>query len=287
MADSGIDIGNINVTPVVTSRFKLDGGSMFGVIPRPLWGRKAPADELNRISLNSNSFIVRSEGVTVLLEAGMGSKYDERQARIYSLEPLDAAPCCARAGFDPAKVEVVVLTHLHLDHAGGCTSHLGEAAVPAFGNATHFVQASELVHARSGHPLSSGSYASEDFEPLDSAGLLRAIEGEVEVARGVTVRPTGGHTPGHQVVKISSNREEAIYPGDLVPTTAHLKPNWLMAWDLYPVDVYERKIELLSQAAERGALLLFSHDPHVAAGMIKREGSGFSLVEESVIGTTK
>jgi len=277
-----ITVGEINVTPVVTSSFRLDGGSMFGVIPRPLWERKAPPDELNRIALNTNSFVLSTGGTTVVIETGMGRKYDERQTRIYALEPLDAAPCCELAGFRPPDVDAVVLTHLHLDHAGGCTREIDGEDVPAFPNATVFVQEQELAHARSGHPLSSGSYSSRDFEPVASAGLLKTLEGEAVVAEGVTVEPTGGHTPGHQMVRISSAGEVAIYPGDLVPTVAHLKPNWLMAWDLFPVDVYERKLALLSDAADSGALLLFSHDPAVMAGRIRREGSGFALVEESI-----
>jgi glyoxylase-like metal-dependent hydrolase (beta-lactamase superfamily II) len=282
LAGTVFTVGDIEVTPVVTSSFRLDGGSMFGVIPRPLWERKAPPDELNRISLHTNSFVLVTGGKTLVIEAGMGRKYNERQTAVYSLEPLDAAPCCSMAGFDPGDVDAVVLTHLHLDHAGGCTQAMEGQDVPAFPNATVFVSERELAHARSGHPLSSGSYSSRDFEPLASAGLLKTLDGEVEVADGVTVVPSGGHTPGHQTIKISSRGEVAVYPGDLVPTVAHLKPNWLMAWDLFPVEVYERKLELLSSAADDGTLLLFSHDPLVMAGRIRRDGSGFALVEGSV-----
>jgi len=284
MVPSEIRLGDLLIVPVVTSRFRLDGGSMFGTIPKALWEKRAPADEHNRILLNVNSLLIESGGTTVFVEAGMGSKFEGRQREIYSLSERDAAGGLRSAGVSPEKIDTVILTHLHFDHAGGSTSSAGsENPVPVFPNARFIVQQEELGAARDPHPLTTGSYDPRDFDPLIERGQIEAVEGGKEVAPGVFVERTGGHTIGHQVVRLVSGGEEAVYLGDLVPTTAHLKLNWLMSWDLEPEVLYEEKARILADAERRQVMLFFCHDPEVAASRISREtSSSYGLVENTV-----
>ncbi len=280
-----VKIGEIVITPFVSSRFRLDGGSMFGVIPKALWQKKAKPDALNRISLNCNSLLVETGGTRALIEPGMGSKYDRKLKEIYCLARCDVLSGLAVLGIEPGEIDVVVPTHLHLDHAGGCTACAGPGrAVPSFPNARVVVQRAEWEAATSPHPLSVGSYQPADFMPLLESGTLELVDGEVEAAEGVRVELTGGHTPGHQVVRIRSGGSEALFVGDIVPTTAHLKLNWLMAWDLEPRVVYEARARLLEDCARRGVMVFSAHDPEIAACRLRegRPGS-FAIEEDSVV----
>lgn len=278
-------IGGMRITPVVTSRFRLDGGSMFGVIPKVLWQQKAPADEMNRIDLNVNTLVVEIEGHVVVIEPGMGSKYDEKQRDIYALDSLDTESAMAGAGIDLAGVDLVVPTHLHLDHAGGSTS-LGEKGEPEslFPNARFVVQEAELEAALAAGPIERGSYNPDDYMPLQASGSLEVVSGDCEIAPGVRVELTGGHSKGHQVVRLKSEGEEGLFLGDIVPTLAHLKLNWLMAWDLDPQVVIEQKERLLSDAIARGVTCFFPHDPKVAGCRLEAGNRGsFDPVPDSII----
>lgn len=278
-------IGGMEVRAVVTSRFRLDGGSMFGVVPRVLWEKKAPPDDRNRISLSVNTLLVRAGDKLILIEPGMGSKYSKRQRDIYALEPVDADACLSSAGIKPADVDIVIPTHLHLDHAGGSTAR-GEQgkALEYFPNAWFVAQETEWEAAVDPGPLEKGSYNPEDYLPLVETGRLLLVSGTTEVAPGVRVELTGGHTRGHQVVRLRSEGEEAVYLGDIVPTTAHLKLNWLMAWDLLPQVVYAQKERMLDDAVERGVTCFFPHDPDIAGCRLARSGGGgFEVIEETII----
>lgn len=285
MSIKPLSFGEMRITALVTSRFKLDGGSMFGVIPRPLWEKKCPADDRNRIDLSVNTLLLETGEETVLVEPGMGSKYGSKLRDIYDLEPLECVDILRRLGCSPDGVDVVVPTHLHLDHAGASTVHDDSGrAVPAFPGARYVVQEEELRAATSPHPLERPSYVDEDFIPILASGQMETVRGTCEVAEGVFVEFSGGHTRGHQVVRLRCGGEEALYIGDLVPTTAHLKLNWLMAWDMYPQVVYAEKERLLREAAERQMLVFFPHDPEIAAGRIERSSSdSFRVVEDSVL----
>jgi glyoxylase-like metal-dependent hydrolase (beta-lactamase superfamily II) len=280
-----LNIGRFTVIPVVTSRFRLDGGSMFGVVPKALWSRLAPADDENRIALSVNTLVVRTPEHIVLIEPGMGQKYDEKQRSIYALEDIDPGASLMSAGVSPDDIDIVIPTHLHLDHAGGSTTggHAGQA-LSAFPRARFVVQELEWEAALDPGPLERGSYNPSDYLPLSEEGRLKFVAGDVEVLPGVQVELTGGHTRGHQVVRLRDGGEEALYLGDLVPTAAHLKLNWLMAWDLEPGVVYEHKARLLADAARRGVTCFFPHDPEMA-GCLLREGSrgSYEVIEDSII----
>jgi glyoxylase-like metal-dependent hydrolase (beta-lactamase superfamily II) len=275
-----IEIGEVRVFTFVSSRFRLDGGSMFGVVPRTLWEKKAPPDDYNRILLNVNSLLIETSKKKVLVEPGMGSKYGARQKDIYDLTDFDVVDGLSGLGVAPEEIDLVIPTHLHLDHAGGLTLGSPGDYRPTFPRAKVLVQKSEWEAATQPHPLSKGSYLPGDFAPLEESGNLELIEGDTLVADGIALELTGGHTAGHQVVRISSGGSEAVYMGDIVPTVAHLKPHWLMAWDLFPERVYEVKSRLLSECALEGALVLWAHDPHLAACRVKSSGGGSFEVEE-------
>lgn len=278
-----LEIGQMRVTPFISSRFRLDGGSMFGVVPRALWERKAPPDGRNRILLNCNSLLVESGGVVALVEPGMGSKYDARQREIYGLDDVGMGRALRLLGRDPSEIDLLLPTHLHFDHAGGCTSlDAAGNARPVFSRARVVVQRREWEAAARPHPLVAGSYRSEDFAPLSQR--IELVDGEAEVAPGVSVELTGGHTPGHQVVRLSSQGREAVFAGDLVPTTAHLKLNWLMAWDLEPEKLYDEKARLLERCAKKKTMIFWAHDPDWAAcRVVEKEPGRFSIEEGSAV----
>lgn len=285
MTAKRFEIGGLTVIPVVTSRFRLDGGSMFGVVPKTLWGADAPADERNRIALSVNSLVVKTPESVVLVEPGMGQKYDEKRRDIYALENLEATSAIERAGVAAGDIDIVVLTHLHLDHAGGATRLDGHGSpVGAFPGAEFVVQESEWEAANVPLPIERGSYRSEDFTPLEEEGRLLKVHGDTQITPGISVELTGGHTRGHQVVRMSSGGDEGIYLGDIVPTAAHLRLNWLMAWDLEPGAVYDAKERLLLDAAERGLTCFFPHDPRIAGCRIEPAGRGrYRVLEDTVI----
>jgi len=221
----------------------------------------------------------------VLVEPGMGSKYDEKQRQIYELAAMDAVSQLARMGIVPGRIDTVVPTHLHLDHVGGATvrDDSGKAG-PAFPDATVVAQRAEWDEALAVHPLTRGSYLPGDYLPLSEGGLLRLVDGDEEVAPDVRVQLTGGHTPGHQVIWIGSGEREALYMGDIVPTTAHLKLNWLMAWDLEPRVVYEARERLLADCVKHNTLVFWSHDPDVAAcRLLEVKPGSFEIDPNSVI----
>lgn len=285
MGKGKVVVGDIEVTPLVTSRFGLDGGSMFGFIPKPLWEKKAPADDENRIKLNVNTLLVEIEDRMILVEPGMGSKYDAKWKKIYALGDVEVESALDRIRVQAEEVDTVVITHLHLDHAGGST-RLGSSgeAVPVFPNARYVIQEQEYEFAVNPHPLAGGSYRSQDFMPLEERGLLKLVSGTEEIAPGVLVEHTGGHTPGHQAVRFVSKGEEALFPGDLVPTTAHLQLNWIMGWDLEPVVLYRQKKRYLEEAAEKNTLVFSTHDPRItAARLVKRGEDSFSMVEDTIV----
>ena len=277
-----IVIGDVRIFPFVSTRYRLDGGSMFGVVPKPLWEKKAPPDSRNRILLNVNSLIVETGASRMLVEPGMGSKYSAKQREIYDLADFDVETALAGLGIAPEDIDVVIPTHLHFDHAGGLTKGEPGDWRPVFPNARVIVQKSEWNAAVDPRPIERGSYFASDLVPIAEDGRLELIEGETQVAPGVSLELTGGHTRGHQMVRISSGGSEVLYPGDLIPTLAHLKLRW-MAWDLNPEQVYEKKTRLLEECASSGALVIWTHDPHVSACRVSVSGGGTFEVEEGSV----
>lgn len=255
---------------------------MFGLVPKPLWSRVFPADERNRILLATNCVLVRTGRHTVLIDTGYGSKLPEKEREILAAEegePLVAN--LAAIGVSLEKIDTVVLSHLHFDHAGGGTRQTADGRiVPAFPNAEYVLQRREWVVAAGGFPELRGAYPPENVLPLNEAGQLRLLDGNVEIVPGIRAVVTGGHTPGHQAIVIESEGETAIYLGDLCPSTRHLPTLWGMGYDLDVLQLRRAKADVLGEAADRGWLALFDHDPdHAAARLVRDERRDFAVGE--------
>ena len=268
-----IQVGSIRIHGIEAGVQQLDGGAMFGVVPKPLWERRIPADLRNRIPLALRCLLVEAPNALVLIDTGIGNKYGEKFADIYGVlnagEPTRLEDGIRDAGFDPADVDIVLSTHLHFDHAGGNTVRDESGAIhPSFPNARYVVQKGELDFAHSQNERIRASYLLENFEPITDAGLWHLVEGEADVTEGIRVVPTPGHTPHHQSVLIRSDDETACFLADVCPTSAHLPLPWIMGYDLEPLVTLESKRGLWLQAREENWLLVFEHDPRVPWGRL-------------------
>ena len=268
---------------------RLDGGAMFGVVPKPLWERRIAPDARNRIPLALRCLLVEHPDGLVLVDTGVGNKEDEKFADIYGLEnagtPTALEDAIRESGHDPADVRWVLNTHLHFDHAGGNTVRRADGAVElSFPAATYVVQKGELDFAASRNERVRASYLAHNFEPVVRSGRMRLVEGEVEVLPGLRLLPTPGHVPFHQSVLVHGGGESACFLGDLVPTSAHLPGPWIMGYDVEPLVTLETKKRVLGRAAQEGWTLVFEHDPAAARGRVApdpRRGWGTELLEPS------
>ncbi len=266
-------LGDINLRLVDDGIFRLDGGAMFGIVPKPVWERTNPGDEANRIRLRACGLLIESEAGNILVDAGLGTKLNGNLNKIYAFEGSMLLRSLADAKLGPEDIRTVVFTHLHLDHCGGAT-HFDEAgrAVPTFPRAEHIVQRKEWEAANNPNERTAGSYRKDDFVPLEEAGLLRLVDGTEEIAPGVTVELTGGHTPGHQIVRIESGGKTAVFLGDLIATTGHVRLPYVMGYDLFPLEVMEKKRRLLDVALRENWLLVWEHDPEIEMGYLVKDG---------------
>ncbi|HEU0300185.1 MAG TPA: MBL fold metallo-hydrolase [Longimicrobium sp.] len=269
---------------------RLDGGAMFGVVPKPLWEKRIPADERNRIPLALRCLLVETADALVLIETGLGNKENEKFRDIYGVDNAPADPShpdrlqelIAEAGFRAADVAVVIDTHLHFDHAGGNTFRDGEGQVRvAFPNARYVVQRGEWEWAHLANERTSASYLPDNYEPVMAAGRLDLVEGDVEIVPGISVMRTPGHCPHHQSVLVRSGDETACFLADVIPTFAHLPLPWIMGYDVEPLVTLESKRALLRRAVEERWLLVSTHDPFVPWGRAAAEGKGTRLEEEA------
>ncbi len=258
------DLGECSVTLINGGRLKLDGGAMFGIIPKPLWQRSTPADDQNRIQLACNCLLVEWQHETdrrVIIETGHGPKYDEKEQSIFAIDPSRwLLHGLKAAGVEPETITDVVVTHLHFDHAGGLTFERDGRLVPTFPNAKVHVQRQEHDDARAAFGIMKTTYREENVAPIDDAKAWRLHDGEAEMLKGIRPLLTPGHTRGHQSVIINGADRSAIFPGDLMPTAAHVGAPYNMAYDLFPLDNRESKNKLLKRAAEEDWLIFIDHD---------------------------
>lgn len=261
---------------------RLDGGAMFGVVPKPLWERRIAPDARNRIAMAMRCLLVEHDDGLVLVDTGAGDKDDAKFRDIYGIENGGHAgrtqleDALAAAGHTATDVQWVINTHLHFDHAGGDSYRDAAGALrSSFPNARHVVQRGELEFARHPNERTAGSYLAANFSAIE----FQLVEGEVEVLPGVRCLPTPGHTPYHQSVVIENGGERACFLADLVPTSAHVPLPWIMGYDLEPLVTLETRRRLYQRAEAEGWRLCFEHDPVVALGRLTREGKGFGLVD--------
>jgi glyoxylase-like metal-dependent hydrolase (beta-lactamase superfamily II) len=266
-------VGALTVHAIEAGLQWLDGGAMFGVVPKPLWERRIPADERNRIPLALRCLLVEAPGALVLVDTGIGNKENEKFRGIYGVDnagsPTRLEDGIRAAGHQPQDVDIVLSTHLHFDHAGGNTllDEDGELR-PAFPDARYVVNRREFDFAHRDNERIQASYLARNFDPVAEAGLVDFLEGEAEVTEGVRVIPTPGHTPHHWSVLVQSQGETACFLADVCPTTAHLPLPWIMGYDLEPLVTLDSKTELWTRAREEEWLLVFEHDPETPWGRL-------------------
>ena len=273
--------GDLQLTMLHDGGFRLDGGAMFSVVPRPLWEKLAPADDRHRIQLAMRPLLVEADWGRLLVDCGAGDKMAPKQADIYALtreRHLDHA--LSDAGLTSASIDIALATHLHFDHFGGATVRKQDALVPRFPNARYVIRSAEWEDATHPHERNRASYLQEDFVPLKDAGVVDFFEGDQTIKPGVRVVRTGGHTGQHQIVYVESGGKTAVYVADMIPTMAHLQDPWVMSYDLFPMETLAFKRRFIREAIDREYLILFEHDPRVSAGYIRENAKGQRFVDQ-------
>ena len=277
-------IGRFTVHALQAGGQMLDGGAMFGVVPKPLWEKKIPADSRNRIPMGMRCLLIEHDIGLVLIDTGAGNKETAKFLDIYGIENgadgqrtmLEAA--IVSAGFRPEDVALVINTHLHFDHGGGNTFVDGDGRVlPSFPKARYVVQAGEVHYAEHTNERTAASYFPRNWAPIREAGRLKLIDGSQEIVAGIRSLPTPGHVPFHQSLLIDGGSEMACYLGDVIPTHIHMPLPWIMGYDVEPLRTLESKRALLSSALAEKWLLIFEHDASVAWGYAAHDGKNYSL----------
>ena len=277
-------LGDFELITLADGFFALDGGAMFGTVPRVLWEKRLPPDDANRIPMSMRPLIVRSGEKTIIIDGGCGDKWDAKNAQIYKLDRryhLDHA--LAEAGLSAEDIDIAVASHLHFDHVGGFTTFdKNGKIVPRFPKATYIAHRAEWEDATHPHERNRASYLQENFVPLKDAGVLTLVDDGAEIIPGVKYRRSGGHTAHHQVLMIESGGQTAVFTADMYPTSVHISDPWIMGYDLYPMDTLSFKRDFAKEAIEREYLLFFEHDPSMAAGYLREKGGKRSV--DRVIG---
>ncbi len=272
-------LGDFELTVLTDGLYYLDGGAMFGVVPKPLWEKKMPADAQNRLHLGMNSLAIRTGDHTILIETGAGNKLSEKSRSIFENEERLLSNLEV-AGFAPDDFDIVINTHLHFDHCGWNTVRRADGAiVPTFPRARYYYQRGELAHAHQQHERDRVSYLTENYDPLVSSGRAILLDGDAQIAPGIRVQLFPGHTEHHQAVIIESRNKKAAYVGDLIPTSAHLHPTWVMGYDLAPIDCIDNRHRYYRDAIPERWLTVFTHDPATLWAYVSRDSAGRYIAE--------
>ena len=278
-------VGSFTVHAIQAGGLRLDGGAMFGVVPKPLWERQIAPDERNRIPLGMRCLVIDHPSGLVLVDTGLGNKENDKFREIYAVENAGSEgrtaleDGLAALGAAPGDISLVINTHLHFDHGGGNTwrDEAGDIR-PSFPKARYVVQRGEFDYATHTNERTAASYFNANFVPLRDAGVLDLIDGEREIVAGVRVIASPGHVPFHQSVVIESGGETALFLADVMPTSAHVPLPWIMGYDVEPLVTLESKRRILAQAAAGEWLMVFEHDATVPWGRVRHDGKGYRLV---------
>ena len=279
--------GRLSISGFEAGRIRVDGGAMFGVVPRPRWSRLCPPDAENRVPLALNCYLVRTPDALVLVDTGAGTLLDARYLNYYRFEgdPGLAKPL-AWLGVQPGDIDLVFNSHLHFDHCGGNVLRDDSGTVvPAFPNARYIVRKGEWESAMRPVARDRTSYFPARLRPLEEAGRLTLLEGDGEIAPGVEAVLVPGHTAFHQCLKASGGGEAFFFAGDLVPTAAHIGLDAIMSYDLFPAETLDNKKRTYARAIREGWVLGFGHDPDRFFGMVRKRGGGYALAAPDVPGT--
>jgi glyoxylase-like metal-dependent hydrolase (beta-lactamase superfamily II) len=262
-----IQFGDFQIHFLTDGDFKLDGGAMFGIVPKPLWSRERPTDERNRIRLACNTPLIRAGKHVIIIDNGLGRKWNDKQRDIYDIDPRPVLiEQLAEIGLKPSDVTIIINSHLHLDHCGWNTqpNAKGEPE-PVFVNARHVVERRDLDVAHAPNEIQRGTYLASNIAPMDAAKLWDTFEDTREVVPGIAMFRTGGHTAGHCGVRITSGGQHAMFIGEMMPTTSHRNLPWVMAYDSYPLESLEQKKRLFKECVQNNTLVLLDHDPDAFA----------------------
>lgn len=258
-------IGAIELQSVIDGTFRLDGGAMFGIVPKSLWSKIDPADERNRILIALNPLLVRTPTQNILIDTGLGNTRGKKFDDLYDVNCGRLLNSLETLGTPADKIDTVILTHLHFDHSGGCTRRTEDGELEtAFPNARYIIQKREWEDAHNTNEVTKGSYLPEELDVIESSGQLELVQGDRELAPGIRVVVTGGHTKSHQIVLIESDNQTCVFWGDLIPMAAHVNMAYIMSYDLYPVETLEQKRTWLERALEHGWISYFEHDPRTS-----------------------
>lgn len=265
-----LEIGEFRIALVRAGSYWWDGGAMFGVVPKTLWSKHQPPDELNRIEAGFNCFVVENAGRRILIETGGGVRHDARAAeRMRLADPPGIQQALASQGFEPDSFDLVINTHLHWDHCGGNTIDSASGVCPALPLARYVTQRGEVEHARAQHPRDAMSYRAVNYEPLIDSGRMQLLDGDLEVAPGVEVRVTPGHNRDMAIVLVRSGGETWCHFADLVPYASQVTPTWVSGFDLFPLETIDNRTALFERAAAEGWWCSFGHDPKIAFAKIE------------------
>lgn len=283
-----LKIGDYEICPVPTGIFGLDGGAMFGTVPKVLWEKSNPADEKNRIQMEARGLLLKSSQANILIDCGNGGdfidKYGEKLGskfnEMYNIS--DDGPSLKKSltyhGLEFEDIDHVILTHLHFDHAGGGTRSVNGQLKPTFPNAKYHLQKKNLETASAPNLREKASYFPANYQPLLDAGVLNLLDGAAEhFLPGISAQISNGHTQGHQMIRISDGKLTLVYCGDVVPTSSHVRLPWVMGYDLSPMMLIEEKSRYLGPAADQSWYLFFEHDPYCDAALIVRQGQDFAV----------
>lgn len=273
-------IGKYHLYTVLSSYFGLDGGAMFGIIPKPLWEKTNPADEVNRVTLATRNLLLISDSRKILIDTGMGNKWDDKSKNIYRIDTkLDLELALEQSGIKAEDITDVLLTHLHFDHTGGSTKIVDGKLIPTFPNARYHVQKQNFEWAMNPSDRDRGSYIKENFEPLANEGVLNLLT-NTEFDDFISFEIINGHTFGQQMVKISDAVNTVLYCADLLPFVSHIRLPYIMAYDLQPLVTLSEKKKYLKKAVDENWILYFGHDPEYAAVTLKQSDKG--IVQDKV-----
>ena len=267
-------VGDFEITVLSDGTYELDGGAFFGVVPKVLWEKRIQADARNMLKVGTNSLLIRDGKQTVLVETGIGSKLSEKQRAIHKNQVL-LMKSFEEAGASPDEVDIVINTHLHFDHCGWNT-HYGRngKAVATFPRARYFAQKGEVEHAHEQHERDRVSYLTDNYDPLIANGQMTLVEGDAQIAPGISVKVFAGHTRDLQAVIVRSGGETLCYPSDLIPTSNHLDPTWVMGYDLYPLTSIANRHRFYSEAVPGKWLVAFTHDHETPLAYVEMGDKG-------------
>jgi glyoxylase-like metal-dependent hydrolase (beta-lactamase superfamily II) len=273
-------IGNFELTALSDGIYYLDGGAFFGIVPKVLWSKRLPSDDKNRVPTGLNSVLVRTGDKNILIETGVGNKLPPKMADIYG-QPALLLESISALGISPEDIDIVINSHLHFDHCGWNTILTGGKITPTFPKARYYVQEGEWKHAHQGQ-RDAVSYLHENYDPLVESGQMQLLKGNREIFPGISVEVFPGHTRDMQAITIQSQSKTACYISDLIPTSAHVEVNWVMGFDLYPLETIESRKRYYSRALPENWLTMFTHDPKVPWSYLGKDERGKIIAKEAM-----